>query len=71
MRRNRREAASSFEPTAVALDGAPPNRFVAVAFDDAEKAKAWYASPAIKEVSHAPEGNEVASLFGRRACQVV
>jgi len=36
---------------AAALDGAPPNRFVIIAFDDAEKAKAWYASPAIKEVN--------------------
>jgi uncharacterized protein (DUF1330 family) len=37
--------------TPVALDGAPPNRFVLIAFDDAEKAKAWYSSPAIKEVN--------------------
>jgi len=37
--------------TAVALDGAPPNRFTIVAFEDAEKAKAWYGSPAIKEVN--------------------
>lgn len=37
--------------SAVALDGPPPNRFIIVAFDDAEKAKAWYGSPAIKEVN--------------------
>jgi uncharacterized protein (DUF1330 family) len=37
--------------TAVALDGLPPNRFIILAFDDAEKAKAWYSSPAIKEVN--------------------
>jgi len=35
----------------IALDGAPPNRFVVIAFDDFEKAKAWYSSPAIKEVN--------------------
>ena len=28
--------------TPVALDGAPPNRFVIIAFGDAEKAMAWY-----------------------------
>jgi len=37
--------------TAAALDGAPPTRFIMIAFDDAEKAKAWYGSPAIKEVN--------------------
>jgi uncharacterized protein (DUF1330 family) len=37
--------------TAAALDGAPPNRFIIIAFHDAEKAKAWYGSPAIKEVN--------------------
>ena len=37
--------------TPVALDGVPPNRFVLIRFDDAEKAKAWYSSPAIKEVN--------------------
>jgi uncharacterized protein (DUF1330 family) len=37
---------------AVPLDGAaPPNRFVAYAFDTEEKAKAWYASPAITEMN--------------------
>jgi uncharacterized protein (DUF1330 family) len=35
----------------IALDGAPPNRFIIIAFDDAEKAAAWYRSPAIKEVN--------------------
>lgn len=35
----------------VALDGAPPNRFIIIAFDDAKKATAWYRSPAIKEVN--------------------
>ena len=37
---------------AVPLDGAaPPNRFVVYAFDTEEKAKAWYASPAITEMN--------------------
>ena len=36
---------------ATALDGAAPNRFVAIAFDSEEKAKAWYDTPAIKEVN--------------------
>ncbi len=35
----------------VALDGDPPNRFVVIAFDSGEKAKAWYNSKAIKEVN--------------------
>jgi uncharacterized protein (DUF1330 family) len=34
-----------------ALNGAPPNRFVIVAFDNAEKAQAWYNSPTQKEVN--------------------
>jgi uncharacterized protein (DUF1330 family) len=35
-----------------ALDGdAPPARFVVIAFDAEEKAKAWRDSPAIKEVN--------------------
>jgi uncharacterized protein (DUF1330 family) len=32
------------------LDGAPPQRFVLIAFDSVDKAKSWYASPAWKEV---------------------
>lgn len=36
---------------AVALDGNPPNRFVIIAFDTAEKARAWYDSQAIKDVN--------------------
>jgi uncharacterized protein (DUF1330 family) len=35
----------------VAMDGAPPKRFVVIAFDNIEKAKAWEASPAQKEVT--------------------
>jgi uncharacterized protein (DUF1330 family) len=36
----------------IALDGgAPPNRFVVIAFDNEEQAKAWYNSQAIKDVN--------------------
>ena len=34
----------------VALDGTPPQRFVVIAFDSVDKAKAWNASAAQKEV---------------------
>jgi uncharacterized protein (DUF1330 family) len=33
-----------------ALDGTPPMRFVVIAFDNVEKAKAWKASASTKEV---------------------
>jgi uncharacterized protein (DUF1330 family) len=33
-----------------ALDGTPPKRFVVVAFDSIDKAKAWSTSPAQKEI---------------------
>jgi uncharacterized protein (DUF1330 family) len=35
----------------VGLDGTPPKRFVVIAFDSIDKAKAWDASPAQKEIS--------------------
>ena len=35
----------------VALDGTAPNRFVVIAFDSAEKAKAWYSTPAISKTN--------------------
>jgi len=35
----------------VALDGPAPNRFVVIAFDSSEKAKAWYDTQAIKDVN--------------------
>ena len=35
----------------IALDGDPPNRFVVIAFDSGEKAKAWYNLQAIKDVN--------------------
>jgi len=34
-----------------ALDGTPPKRFIVIAFDNAEKAKAWDASAATKEIT--------------------
>lgn len=34
-----------------ALDGAPPKRSIIIAFDDAEKAQAWYNSPNQKEIN--------------------
>jgi uncharacterized protein (DUF1330 family) len=33
-----------------AIDGTPPKRFVVIGFDSMEKAKAWSASPAQKEI---------------------
>ncbi len=33
-----------------AIDGTPPKRFVVIAFDSVDKAKAWSASPAQKEI---------------------
>jgi uncharacterized protein (DUF1330 family) len=35
----------------VGLDGTPPKRLVVIAFDSIEKAKAWDASPAQKEIT--------------------
>ena len=35
----------------IALDGVPPNRFVVVAFDSEEKARAWRDSPVIKKLA--------------------
>jgi uncharacterized protein (DUF1330 family) len=35
---------------AVAIDGTPPKRFVVIAFDSMDKAKAWITSPGQKEV---------------------
>lgn len=32
------------------LDGTPPTRFVVIAFDNMDKAKAWHASAAMKQV---------------------
>jgi uncharacterized protein (DUF1330 family) len=37
--------------TTTALDGAPPKRFVLLAFDSKEKAQAWNDTPDIKELN--------------------
>jgi uncharacterized protein (DUF1330 family) len=39
--------------TVTGLDGTPPQRFVLIAFDSADKAQAWSNSPATKEVTEA------------------
>jgi uncharacterized protein (DUF1330 family) len=46
-----------------ALDGTPPKRFVVIAFDSVEKAKAWDSSPAQKEVRAGP-GNLHRTISG-------
>jgi len=33
------------------LDGKPPQRFVLIAFDSAEKAQTWYDMPAMNELT--------------------
>jgi uncharacterized protein (DUF1330 family) len=38
----------------VGLDGTPPKRFIVLAFDSMDKAKAWNASAATKEVNDIP-----------------
>jgi uncharacterized protein (DUF1330 family) len=40
-----------FAPEITALDGTPPQRFVVIAFDSVEKAKAWDSSALQKEVN--------------------
>jgi uncharacterized protein (DUF1330 family) len=34
-----------------ALDGTPPTRSIIIAFDDADKARAWYNSPDQKKIN--------------------
>jgi uncharacterized protein (DUF1330 family) len=46
-----------------ALDGTPPQRFVIIAFDNADKAKAWYSSPAWKEIDAARKKFTNSRLF--------
>ncbi len=48
---------------AVALDGTPPNRFVIIAFDTDEKARAWYGSQAIKDVNAARLKTTISRAF--------
>ena len=49
--------------TATALDGTAPKRFVVVAFDSQEKAKAWYESPKTKELTAARIKSAKSSAF--------
>jgi uncharacterized protein (DUF1330 family) len=46
-----------------ARDGTPPKRFVVISFDSLEKAKAWSASPAQKEVDAIREKSAKARSF--------
>ena len=46
-----------------ALDGTPPKRFVIIGFESAEKAKAWSASAAQKEVDSIRTGNTKSRSF--------
>ncbi len=45
------------------LDGTPPKRFVVIAFDSLEKAKAWKASASSKEASAIREKTTKSSQF--------
>jgi uncharacterized protein (DUF1330 family) len=47
----------------VALDGTAPKRFVVIAFDSAEKAKAWKASASSKEVDAIRDKTTKSSQF--------
>jgi uncharacterized protein (DUF1330 family) len=46
-----------------ALQGTPPKRFVVTAFDNAEKAKAWDASAAAKEITAIREKSTTSRAF--------
>jgi len=46
-----------------ALDGTPPERFVVVAFDSPEKAKAWYESPKTRAITAARIKTAKSSAF--------
>jgi uncharacterized protein (DUF1330 family) len=46
-----------------ATDGTPPARFVVIAFDNMEKAKAWEALPAQKEIDDMRHKSAKARLF--------
>jgi len=45
------------------LSGTPPVRAVVIAFDSVDKAKAWYASPAQKEVNALAERSQKGRAF--------
>jgi uncharacterized protein (DUF1330 family) len=46
-----------------ALDGAPPKRFVVLAFDSKEKARGWYHAPDIKEIDALREKTTKSNIF--------
>jgi uncharacterized protein (DUF1330 family) len=45
------------------LQGTPPVRAIVIAFDNVDKAKAWYASPAQKEVNALADRSQKARSF--------
>jgi len=47
----------------VGLDGTPPKRFVVISFDSMDKAKAWDASPAQKEITNIRERSTKSRQF--------
>ena len=47
----------------VPLDGTPPKRFVVISFDSMDKAKAWDASPAQKEITNIRERSTKSRQF--------
>jgi uncharacterized protein (DUF1330 family) len=49
--------------TAQALEGEPPKRIVVIAFDSAEKALAWYRSPAYQSIIPIRQGASVSRLY--------
>jgi uncharacterized protein (DUF1330 family) len=45
------------------LEGTPPKRFVVIAFDNADKAKAWDASAATKEITAIRQKSTTSRVF--------
>jgi len=46
-----------------ALDGEPPKRFVIIAFDSMDQAKAWYSSPLQQEVNAIVKQSQKSRMF--------
>lgn len=46
-----------------ALEGQPPKSIVALAFDSAEKAPAWYNSPAYEAIKPLRQGASISRTF--------
>jgi uncharacterized protein (DUF1330 family) len=49
--------------TPLVLDGTKPNRFGVIAFDSVEKARAWYESPANKQLNAIRERTAKSQVF--------